>query len=609
MKRFFAFILATMMIISIVPISPVIALGTATFSVSEAEGSAGEEVTLAINVESNPGVVVIGLQIGYDSSVLELKSAAGKDFADTSFGPTTGNPFHVTWEDVLNPNNTNGGVIAELTFLIKADAPLGESVVTVSYDEENVFNSNFNNVYFATQNGKVTVVEKAISVTGVTIDETLSVNIGEKKMPSYAVIPGNASNRAVSFATGNASIASVNEATGEVMGVSKGSTIITVTTADGGFTDTCTVTVSCPHTNKTNIAKKTPTCTEQGWEAYSQCDVCGQLFNASGVEISEIPYLNVLPHTPADPVKENEIEATCEDAGGYDNVVYCTVCGEELSREHKTILATGHAYGQWNVVTPATCEVDGVEKRICSNDTSHFETRPIPATGHSWGEWEVITEATEENDGLKKRVCSICKGIDEQVIPAIEHVHYYDSVTTTPTCTERGYTTHTCRCGDSYIDSYVSALGHDYASEVTVPTCTEAGYTTYTCTRCKDSYVADEISALGHNLTHFEAKEANKNADGNIEYWKCSVCGDYFSDVEGTNMISAESVVIRYIPILGDVNEDGKLNARDIIALMRYLTGWEDEEFNVLLADYDGNGRVNARDVVAIMLYIIKETS
>ena len=40
------------------------------------------------------------------------------------------------------------------------------------------------------------------------------------------------------------------------------------------------------------------------------------------------------------------------------------------------------------------------------------------------------------------------------------HNHKYESVATSPTCTEQGYTTYTCECGDSYIDDYVDATGH-----------------------------------------------------------------------------------------------------------------------------------------------------
>ena len=66
------------------------------------------------------------------------------------------------------------------------------------------------------------------------------------------------------------------------------------------------------------------------------------------------------------------------------------------------------------------------------------------------------------------------------------HEHSYTAVVTPPTCTEKGYTTHTCSCGDSYVDTYVDALGHAWDSgKVTKqPTATENGVRTYTCTRC-----------------------------------------------------------------------------------------------------------------------------
>ena len=66
------------------------------------------------------------------------------------------------------------------------------------------------------------------------------------------------------------------------------------------------------------------------------------------------------------------------------------------------------------------------------------------------------------------------------------HEHSYTAVVTAPTCTEKGYTTHTCACGDSYVDTYTDALGHAWDSgKVTKPaTATETGIKTFTCTRC-----------------------------------------------------------------------------------------------------------------------------
>lgn len=66
------------------------------------------------------------------------------------------------------------------------------------------------------------------------------------------------------------------------------------------------------------------------------------------------------------------------------------------------------------------------------------------------------------------------------------HVHSYTPVITPPTCTEQGYTTYTCECGDSYISDYTDALGHNWDDGVitTEPTYTTDGTIIYTCTRC-----------------------------------------------------------------------------------------------------------------------------
>ena len=80
----------------------------------------------------------------------------------------------------------------------------------------------------------------------------------------------------------------------------------------------------------------------------------------------------------------------------------------------------------------------------------------------------------------------------------VSHTHSYKAVVTAPTCTSKGYTTHTCACGDSYVDTYVDALGHAWDNgEVTKePTATETGVRTYTCTRCSETKT-ETIPATG----------------------------------------------------------------------------------------------------------------
>jgi len=80
------------------------------------------------------------------------------------------------------------------------------------------------------------------------------------------------------------------------------------------------------------------------------------------------------------------------------------------------------------------------------------------------------------------------------------HTHNYSSTITNPTCTENGYTTFSCACGDSYTTDETAATGHSYTQAVTAPTCTKNGYTKYTCA-CGDSYTTDETAATGHSYT------------------------------------------------------------------------------------------------------------
>ena len=54
---------------------------------------------------------------------------------------------------------------------------------------------------------------------------------------------------------------------------------------------------------------------------------------------------------------------------------------------------------------------------------------------------------------------------------ATAHTHNYASKVVQPTCTDQGYTIHTCSCGNSYKDSYVNALGHSYSGGA----CTRCG--------------------------------------------------------------------------------------------------------------------------------------
>ena len=63
------------------------------------------------------------------------------------------------------------------------------------------------------------------------------------------------------------------------------------------------------------------------------------------------------------------------------------------------------------------------------------------------------------------------------------------------------------------------------------------------CDDCKTAY--GELDPHNHtNLQHFPAKEATKDAEGNIEYWYCDGCDRYYSDMNGTMEIQKADTVI-----------------------------------------------------------------
>ncbi len=310
-----------------------------------------------------------------------------------------------------------------------------------------------------------------------------------------------------------------------------------------------------------------PICTVAGVKTFT-CRRCGE---------KRTEEIAALGHIPGEAVKENNVDPTCTEEGHYDEVVYCTVCHEELSRNTVAVEALGHDYEA--VVTEPTCTEQGYTTYTCTRCRDSYKADYTEALGHDWDEGEVTTEPTCTEAGVKTFTCHRCGEKRTEEIAALGHTpgeavkennvdptcteaghydevvycmvcheelsrntvtvealgHNYEAVVTEPTCTEQGYTTYTCtRCGDSYKADYKDALGHDWdEGEVTTePTCTEAGVKTFTCRRCGEERT-EEIAALGH--TPGEAvKEDNVDPtceeDGHYDMAVyCTVCGKELS--------------------------------------------------------------------------------
>ncbi|MBC3515529.1 hypothetical protein H8K20_03835 [Neobittarella massiliensis] len=95
-------------------------------------------------------------------------------------------------------------------------------------------------------------------------------------------------------------------------------------------------------------------------------------------------------------------------------------------------------------------------------------------------------------------------------------------------------------------------------------TCIEHGNIPYWyCDNCKQ-YFADEdcqqaitaadilLAATGHQAQKVEGKEATATEEGNVAYWYCAACGKYFADADLTQEITREDTVL---PATGEQKE------------------------------------------------------
>ena len=105
-----------------------------TIVVGNAEAAPGETVRIPIELANNPGVVVMGIMVGYDENLTLL------GFEDTGLLPgqlhstVIENPQPLFWGNTTSGNCTENGVIIYLEFKVADDAAPGTYSITVTYD-------------------------------------------------------------------------------------------------------------------------------------------------------------------------------------------------------------------------------------------------------------------------------------------------------------------------------------------------------------------------------------------------------------------------------------------------------------------------------------------
>ena len=196
-----------------------------------------------------------------------------------------------------------------------------------------------------------------------------------------------------------------------------------------------------------------------------------------------------------------------------------------------TVYYTG-TLSQWNAVS-----ISGNNDPIKSATWEHLHT----------GEWTLVSELSCTTPEIKERTCLGCRELLREEIPA---------------------------------------LGHDeYTAEAQAPTCTESGWDAYTaCSRCAMS-TYEELPALGHSGDEWvKIREATFTSAG-LRGRICETCG---------------AKEIQETPYKGDLDRDGGISNVDITLLLRELCGWNTAE-PLEFADITGDGKINNRDIIALI--------
>lgn len=343
MKKFLSILLSLTLLLSVVAL-PVWAVDAAAMytETSAAEVSAGDTFTYTISLS--------GSYMGYACTIPVIDGLTVETIttSDTDLGKATNVDKKADGSYLLSvlpsfgTTDAEKSLIATVAVKVNDDAPLG--AITLSLDKVQVANNVGDKVAdLQTHFASVTVVEKSVpvAVTGVALDQTAAeMNIGDTLTLHATVSPDNADNKSVTWKSDNTTVADV--ANGVVTAKAAGSAKITVTTADGGFTASCAITV-----------KKDETPIEDGDVVFTFSDVTVkpgeealvEIYIKSSVEINSVG-LNKLSY--------DESVLTFDSFTDYSDLVTNSLFGASGCDNNKKIISLAYT-------TPAK-----LEGKLCS---------------------------------------------------------------------------------------------------------------------------------------------------------------------------------------------------------------------------------------------------
>ena len=322
-----------------------------------------------------------------------------------------------------------------------------------------------------------------------------------------------------------------------------------------------------PVTTENNVAA---TCTTDGsYDEVVRCTVCKAVIKRE---------TKTIPATGHKPVTDAAVAPTCTQTGLTEGK-HCSVCNTVLIPQ-TTVEKLPHSWDDGVDTKAPTCTETGVKTFTCTR-CNNTKTEPIPALGHDWGEWVVTTHPTEETEGSETRTCQRDSNHTEtQTIPKLNHTHTMvhhpavDADCGTGTAGNIEYwvcsgcnKVFSDEGGANAIELENTVIHPAHDLDTAAWSFNESNHW-HECKKCGQQFDSEahkydddsdtDCNICGysrtitpphiHDLKLIPAVPATCVSAGNIEHYRCTVCGKLFGDSSGTRELTAADVTIDKLP-------------------------------------------------------------
>lgn len=159
--------LSIVMVLVLLVCGSVVSLGaSAALKIDSIKAQAGQEVTMPVYIENNPGFSGTKITVSYDENLKVISVEKGNVLNYGNFvqnaDNSADNSFDVVWNSSIE--NKANGVMFIVTFKLPDNAA-GDYNVKITYDKDNTFNAKYDDVTFDCGSAVISVPQNGNSDT------------------------------------------------------------------------------------------------------------------------------------------------------------------------------------------------------------------------------------------------------------------------------------------------------------------------------------------------------------------------------------------------------------------------------------------------------------